>query len=217
MKPPPAPVPYEQNPEAAAKVLSEDEKHKIKEDREAADIMRADAGIAKFKIELMFTSEFSIIKPVQGVMSFWESGSQLHGGGDTIVHFCPGKKLGRNQCEHYIPDPSHGYGILVCPSCQTVWDGKQVYGQIFARLTVRGWAEAICNYYRKLDMNCDVVIKYHRNDIRAATRGKNSTDLLVETRSSGRRLKRIYKLSSIMRDTSAGSSLYDRMLAFVRA
>ena len=211
------PVPYTSNPEAQGRILSKEEKHNIAEGRKLADEIRAEEQIAKFKIELMFTKEFSIIKPVQGVMSFWESGAQLHGGGDAIIHFCPGKMLKRSECEHYIPDPSHGYGFLVCPGCNTLWKGDQVYGQVMARLTAQKWAELICKYYRKLDHNCDVTIKYHRSDIRNATRGRHNLDGLTDVRSEPKRLKRIYTLKNILRDLSGGSALYDRMLAFVKA
>jgi len=210
-------TPYQENPTAVARILTEEEKHKIAKDRELADLKLAEEGKAKFKIELMFTQEFSIIKPVPGIISFWESGAQFHGGGDSIIHWCPGRVLKRNDCEHYIPDPSHGFGILMCPKCQTVWKGEQVIGQYIARLTAQGWAQVLCDYYRRLDMNCDVVIKYHKNDIRSASRQRHSADSLHLVRSAQKRLKRIYTLANIMRDTSAGSSLYDRMIAFVKA
>lgn len=214
---PPLVVPYTQNPTQVARVLTAEERHKIEEERKKDDVFREDAGVAKFKIELLFNKEFSIIKPVPGIMSFWESGAQLHGGGDSIIHFCPSKKLGKGTCEHYIPDPSHGYGFLVCPACNEVWNGKDVYGQIIGRHTAQQWAQLIELYYRRLDMNCDVVIKYHKNDIRSAASQRHAEDSLGLVRSAPKRLKRIYTLSSLMRDMSAGSSLYDRILAFVRA
>src|ERR1044071_4879246 len=74
---------------SGAKILSAEEKERIAEGRREADRILAAEGKAKFKIELMFTEKWSIINPVPGIMSFWENGSQLHGGGDTIVHFCP--------------------------------------------------------------------------------------------------------------------------------
>ena len=213
----PIPVPYEENPTAVARILSEEERHDIKSKREAEDIFRAEQGKAKFKIELLFTKDFSIIKPVSGIMSFWESGSQLHGGGDAIIHFCPGKKLGKNNCDHYIPDPNHGYGFLVCQSCGENWKGEQVYGQIVGRHTAQQWAELVCTYYRRLQMNCDVVIKYHKGDIRSAARNLRSGESLIDVRSPQKRLKRIYTLASLMKDMAAGSTLEQRISAFVRA
>lgn len=201
----------------APRILTEEEKANIVEGRKMADAAIAAEGKAKFKIELMFTAAWSVVKPVPGIMSFWESGSQLHGGGDAIVHFCPGKKFSKSACDHYIPDPSHGYGFLVCPGCHSVWKGKDVYGQIIGRHTAKDWATLIEKYYRKLDMNCDIVIKYHKDDIRKAAQGIKAEETLYRARSSAKRLKRIYTLSNIMRDTSAGSALYDRILAFVKA
>ena len=201
---------------SGAKILTPEERHNIEEGRKEADRILAAEGKAKFKIELMFTAAWSIINPVPGIVSFWENGSQLHGGGDTIVHFCPARKLGKSDCEAYIPDPSHGYGFLVCPKCHSVWNGKDVFGQVIGRHTSQKWAELIERYYRKLDMNCDIVIKYHKTDIRkAASAGARVEDTLRMTRSAEKRLKRIYTLRAIMQDMSAGSALYDRILAFV--
>jgi hypothetical protein len=214
---PVAPVLYSDTPEATPRILTEEEKAALAQDQVIQDLKRAAAGVAKFKIELMFTAQFSIIKPVQGVVSFWESGSKLHGGGDTIIHFCPGKRLGKNQCEHYIPDPSHGYGFLVCPACNNLWNGDQVYGQVLARLTAQDWAKLLEKYYRKLDMNCDIVIKYQREDIRNAHRHRLQVDKLADVRSAPKRLRRIYTLQSLMADMAGGSSLYDRILSFVKA
>ena len=206
---------------SGAKILSAEEKERIAEGRREADRILAAEGKAKFKIELMFTEKWSIINPVPGIMSFWENGSQLHGGGDTIVPFCPGTQMGSKGtpgCDHYIPDPSHGYGFLVCPHCHNVWKGKDVYGQIISRLTAKGWATLIEKYYRKLDMNCDIAIKYPQMDLRkAASAGIRVEDTLRQARSPEKRLVRIYTLRAMLQDMSAGSGLYDRILAFVRA
>lgn len=215
--PKPVPLPYDHNPTAVTRILTEEERYDIESARRVEDIFRADQGKAKFKIELMFVKDFSIIKPVPGIISFWESGTQLHGGGDSIIHFCPGKKLGKNDCDHYIPDPNHGYGFLVCPSCGSTWTGDQVFGQVVGRHTAQKWAELICTYFHRLGMNCDVVIKYHKSDIRSANSARFAGDALQTVRSSPKRLKRIYTLASLMQDMAGGSSLYDRMLAFVKA
>lgn len=214
-KPKPVLTPVEETP--GTKILTEEEKAKIDADREKDDIFRSDQGLAKFKIELMFTKEFSITKPVPGVISFWESGTKLHGGGDALIHFCPGKKLGTNECQSHIPDPAHGYGLLVCPACKTVWKGDQVYGQIIGRHTAQQWANLICTYFRRLEMRCDIVIKYHSSDIRNATVQRFNNDALQSVRSGQKRRKSIYTLASLLKDMSAGAELYDRVLAFVRS
>lgn len=209
-------TPYELNPEEMGPLTLED-KESIGQQRAREDERKASEGLAKFKIEILFDRGFSTIKPSAGIVSFWGNANKLHGGGDTIIHFCPGKKLGRSDCDHYIPDPAHGYGFLICPKCHEVWNGDDVDGQVAARLTSQKWAELIMSYYRKLDMMCDVVIKYHSSDIRSATLSKNPGDALATVRSSKRRLRRIYTMSAIIQDTSAGADLYKRFLAFVRA
>jgi hypothetical protein len=211
-------TPYSLNPEEG-RALTPEDKETVEQQRAREDERKANAGIAKFKIEVLFNKGFSTIKPSAGIVSFWGNANQLHGGGDTIIHFCPGKRLGRSDCNHYIPDPSHGYGFLICPKCHEVWNGDDVDGQVAARLTTQKWAELIYNYYVRLDMMCDVVIKYHTTDIRNATTAsiRDGGEALASARSPKKRLRRIYTMSAIIRDTSAGADLYKRLLAFVSA
>ena len=213
---PAVPTPYELHPEQSI-LLTREKKEDIDATRAAEDERKANVGIAKFKIEVLFNKGFSIIKPSAGIVSFWENANQLHGGGDTIIHFCPGRKLKKNNCNHYIPDPSHGYGFLVCPKCHEVWNGDQVDGQVMGRHTVQNWAELLLQYYRRLDMRCDLVVKYHSGDIRNAAHAKHAQDALAKVRSEEKRLRRIYTLSAIIKDTSAGADLYKRFLAFLTA
>jgi hypothetical protein len=58
---------------------------------------------------------------------------------------------------------------------------------------------------------------YPANDIRAAAAAKHSGEALATARSRGKRLKRIYRMSAIIKDTAAGADLLTRIKAFVRA
>jgi hypothetical protein len=199
--------------------MDAEEKEVLEKRKSALDKLLEEQNIAKYKIEILFAKNYSPSKPSAGIMSFWESGTKLHGGGDTILHMCPGKDLGKNNCDAFIPDASHGYEFLVCPVCHVVWEGAQVSGQIAYRLTAQDWAKVVLKYYQKLEMRADIYMKYHPQDIRTAAALEQSKqhmgDVLLGARRSRR--PRIYPLSNILKDTSAGADLEARFLAFLRA
>lgn len=199
--------------------MKPEEREALEAKKKAMDKLLEEHNIAKYKIEIMFGRDYSPNKPSAGIMSFWESGSKLHGGGDTIMHICPGKDLGANDCESFIPDVGHGYGFLVCPRCKTAWNGDQVYGQVAFRLDAQKWAEVVLKYFYKLEMRADIYMKYHKDDIRAAAAAEQEKqhmgDLLQVSRMS--RKPRIYPLKNIIRDTSSGADLGKRFQAFLRA
>lgn len=205
--------------ESSNPFLSAEEKEIIEAKKKALDEMLDLKGLARYKIEIMLGKGYAPSKPSAGIMSFWESGTKLHGGGDTIMHICPGKERKVSDCEAFISDAGHGYGFLVCGSCGRGWEGEEVYGQVGFRLTAQNWAKAVLKYYMRLDMNADIVVKYHYEDIRNAA-------LLEQERQRGgevlagarqRRVPRIYPLKNIIKDTSAGADLEGRFFAFMRA
>lgn len=199
--------------------ITEEEKEAIEQKKQALDKLLEEKDLAKYKIEILFGRGFSPSKPSHGGVSFWESGSKFHGGGDTILHFCPGKDLKVSDCDAFIPDASHGYGFLICPKCHQTWQGEQVGGQILARLTAQGWAQLVLKYFLRLEMRADIYVKYHPDDIRSAAAIEQAKqhmgDILMGARKSRR--PRIYPLKNIIKDTSAGASLESRFLAFLRA
>lgn len=199
--------------------ITEEEKETIEQKKRALDKLLEEKDLAKYKIEILFGKGFAPSKPSHGGVSFWESGSKLHGGGDTILHICPGKDLRVNDCDSFIPDASHGYGFLICPKCHRSWEGEQVSGQILARLTAQGWAQLVLKYFLRLEMKADIYVKYHPDDIRSAAAIEQARqhmgDVLMGARRSRR--PRIYPLKNIIKDTSAGASFESRFLAFLRA
>lgn len=198
--------------------ITPEEQATVEQKKAALDKLLEDKDLAKYKIEVLFGKGFAPNKPSHGAMSFWESGSKFHGGGDTILHLCPGKSLGLSDCDAFIPDASHGYELLICSQCGHTWKGEQVSGQILARLTAQGWAALVLKYFRKLEMRADIYVKYHPTDIRSAAaleqaRQRGGEELLKARVSQ----KRIYPLKNLIKDTSAGASLESRLLAFLRS
>ena len=206
-----------ENPLAQAG-LTEEKVRALKEKEATADSLRESQGIAKYKIELLLAGDRMAMKPSPGVLTFWESGARLHGGGDAVMHICPGKHLKKNDCEAFIPDSGHSLGFLVCPKCYSRWSGEQVHGQVAFRLTPQGWATVLHRYYMKLGGNADLVIKSMPLDLRRASdreqERQRGGELLGRVR--GKRNTVVYPLAHIIKDTAAGAGLYERILAFVR-
>lgn len=207
-------IPIEEAPK-----LSEEELHTIRQRMELLDKLLAQEQKAKFKIELLFGSARQMAKPTPGALSFWESGTKLHGGGDAKLYICAGRVTGKTDCEAFIPDVSNGYGYLLCPRCKEVWKGEQVSGEVFAKLQMRGWADLLLKFFVRLEHNADIYIKHAKDDIRAAAYFEQAKQLKGEKlhRARQNRLPYIYPLKNIIRDTSGGADLLGRFYALLTA
>lgn len=208
----------EDNPVENAPVLTEEDEHIIRQKMAALDKLLATEQKAKYKIELMFGKARSVHNPTPGMLSFWESGTKLHGGGDTKMYMCPANKFGGN-CEAFIPDVSTGYGFLVCPKCKKVWKGAQVDGEVVAVLPLRRWAEPLLKYFVRLDMNCDIYLKYAPEDVRTVAMLEQQRNMGGEKleRVRAKRAVSIYPLKNIIKDTSNGADLLGRFQAYLLA
>lgn len=196
--------------------LIEEEREAVQKRMEAMDKLLAEQQKAKYKLELFFGEERSLHKAVPGILSFWESGTKLHGGGDAKIYFCPGKQLKLSNCEAPIPFEFNAYGHLVCPACKQAWQGEQVIGEIMGRHTMRQWADVLFLYFQRLGGNCDIYLKHAPNDIRSLAAAEQERqrggELLARARKRG---LYIYPLKNIMTDTAHGADLLGRFYAFL--
>lgn len=175
--------------------------------------------LARYKIEIMFGDERSTWKPTPGVMSFWESGTKLHGGGDAKIYICPSSYLNKGTCTAVIPEISTGQGLLVCPGCNAAWKGDQVIGEIFGRWTMKVWADVILRYFILMSNNADIYLKFSPTDIRykaalEQVRQRGGEELEKARRDRG---KHIYPLRNLIKDTAAGADLWKRLHSFLVA
>jgi hypothetical protein len=186
--------------------LTEEDLHTLKKKMEALDLLLERDQKGKYKIELFFSFRRNTREAVPGMLSFWESGTKLNGGGDAKIYICPGKSLKKSECEAFIPDSSNGYGYLCCPKCGQVWKGEDVSGEILARLTMQGWAQLIHKYFVRLGHNADIYVKHPREDIRSTAgleQEKQMGGELLE-RSRSKIVSYIYPLKHIIKDTQNG-------------
>lgn len=199
--------------------LSPEELEAVHERMKLLDELLKTGTKAKYKIEILFTRSRSVHKPTPGAISFWESGSKLHGGGDAKLYICPSKSLGRGECEAFIPDTANSSSFLWCPKCGGRWEGKEVIGERLAVLPLKKWGEVVLYYFTRLENHADIYVKYARDDIRTKTMLEQARqrggEVLEKVRNN--RAKSIYPLKNIVWDTSNGADLLGRFQAFLLA
>lgn len=195
---------------------------------------------ARYKIEVHFGKDRSIsaLKPSTGAVLIWESGKELHGGGDDKMYWC-----GYDDCNKPIRSTAMGAFHLVCPHCQRENFLDQIskdqhiaavrkrgqstrqfqampciVGEKFFKLPPKKLASLLAKTWYNLDCDADIYAKYHPLDIRR----RPETHGIVETvdgiqKAREKRALMIYPLKNILKDTAAGADLEVRLLAFVTA
>lgn len=191
--------------------------HRIKE----IGLLLKEEKKAKFKLEIVFNHERSRDRAFPGVLTFWENANKLHGGGDSKVYGCPAKDVGKADCEAIIPDAANSGMFLTCVKCGHIWRRDDVFGEVFYRATYQGWTDILMHWFKRLELDADIRIKYAKDDIRAVTAKEQERqrggELLEKARSEDRRATAIYRLASIIKDTSSGADLRGCILNFLRA
>lgn len=177
--------------------------------------------VALYKIEIQFGRDHHVNgTPTYGMLTLWESGTKLHGGGDALLYVCPSKTLKLGDCEGVIPDAMNGRSVVVCPHCMVAWKNADLVGQVYYRLPITKWAEVVHRWFVRLNMNADIRVKYFYQDIRVASEKEQAKELrgelLEKARSASQRVSRVYPLENIVRDVNAGADMYNRILAFLR-
>lgn len=199
--------------------MLDEEKELLEKKKKTLDELLARECVGKYKIEIMFSSKRSVTQPSPGILSIWESGSKLHGGGDAKVYFCPGKETGEGICDSIIPFDNVNYGHALCPKCKTVWKGEQLKGEIMGRWTMQTWATKLVKYFHDLGCSADIYVKQPKADIRKAAALEQEKqmhgDALIVARRATYRY--IYPLKRILADTQAGSDLHGRFHTFLKS
>jgi hypothetical protein len=198
----------------AETAISQTESDAIKAQMQAIDKFFQARIEATFKIEVQFGKDRSTWKPCVGMMSIFLSGTKLHGGGDEKLYMCP-----KEGCDGIIYPNERLGAQVVCRKCNMFWPENDLIGELMFKLTAQNWAKVLEKWFNRLEGKCDIYLKYHPTDIRYAAAQEQlrqkGGDLLNKARNN--RGLHIYPMRNIIKDTSNGSAVYDRFLAFVRA
>lgn len=168
---------------------------------------------AKFKIEIKFRDERSLLDDISIGWQAYESGKHLHGGGDELIYWCISKGDKDIGCGAPIIGSNIIQGVALCMKCNRQLNAAMLTSNFVIRMTLRKLAQETAKLWRKLDGSADVYCKFNPGDIRyKIMEQKLGSD-------EARRLQGlfIYPLAHIIKDTSAGSSLESRLEAFFKA
>jgi len=189
---------------------------------------------AHWKLQIWFKSDRSIHKPITFTLTFWESGKRLHGGGDESAFICrrnpnapkpvrpPFLALGKSPfpkeasvdgCNTIIPGDQAVNGYVICPGCGVRWDTEHIADSLYYVLPVEVASTVIAEWFRKLDSDCDLYLKYRPEDVRAKMMAQ-TYGLAEAIRNKG---LLIYPLRNIMRELAAGATLESRIKAVMLA
>jgi hypothetical protein len=186
---------------------------------------------AKFKIQLWFKSDRHLTGVVAYTLSFWESGKRLHGGGDEMMFICrrhegaplvapfdvarsPAKNMTSRGCGKLIPGELAQLGdVIVCPHCGTRHRTDQIGDSVFYRTTMDKAADVLASWWRKLDCDADIYVKYSPKDPRTLLMA-SATDIATARRMKG---LTVYPLARIIKDTLAGATVESRFKALLTA
>ena len=202
--------------------LSEEEQDAVeKYVKTLAYLLEKEGQKALYRVEVFFGTSRSTWKPTFGIVSFWAAGARLSGEGDAKLYLCPGERLGKSACENIIPEAGMMHGKIFCPSCNQVWTQEEVIGEVMYRLTMQNWTHVVLGHFRKLGCNADITLKFSPHELRRATEKEQEKDFRGDLMDAVR-IKRIqqgaiYPLRNIIKDTTAGADLYNRIHTFLTA
>lgn len=168
---------------------------------------------ARFKIELKFREERSLLDDVSVGWQVYESGKHLHGGGDELVYWCLSSDGLEQGCGAPIIGSNIIQGVALCMGCNRQINAAMLTSNFVIRMTLRKLAQETAKLWRKLDGSADIYCKFSPEDIRYK--------IMVKKIGSDKARKLqglfIYPLTNLIKDTSAGSSLESRLEAFFKA
>lgn len=214
-------------------VLSEEEVQNLvvkKIEEAAAEQAEIQKKKANHKIQIWFVTDRKLHGTCSYSISFWESGKRLHGGGDEMMFLCrrhegapklapmevvsPKANVGPRGCGKLIPGGlAELSGFVVCPHCQTKHRTDQIGDSVFYKTSIKDAAKVLADWWRKLDCDADVYVKYAPSDPR--------TMLMAQTMGfkKARELKglTIYPLAHIIQDTLTGATVESRFEALLTA
>lgn len=191
----------------------------------------SDKEIARYKIELHFGKNRTTAGPNVCAISAYESGRHLDGEGDEMMYICAERdrglelgsgthkvkdapvERGTDGCGAFIKGSSLKGGFAMCPSCSSIIRADALTNTIIVSLPTKRLAGVVTDWFRKLDSNCDIYVKYHPTDIRyIAMEQAHGLDKARMLRGLS-----IYPLANIIRDTTAGASVESRFAAFLES
>lgn len=189
--------------------------------------------IANYKVQVMFGPDRSGLRDFNSLIQFYGSGKHFHGGGDELLYVCMdrlevatknmrgemwrfyldilNKKVRDHGCGALIPSNAIGGGMAYCENCKMGIVAENLVSEIYLRGTTGDVAKFVAEVWQRVTKgDADVYCKYNREDIRY----KVQEQKLGSEEANRLKGKFGYRLSRILKDTSAGATLESRFRAF---
>lgn len=208
------------DPEVAKKVVrnieeySEEEKNSLT----ALEQMLGEDDVGRYKIEVMFSTDRTTKgASFKGAIVFWISGSELSGGGDTILYPCLGENCKGLIGPTDLASVSHS---AFCKECGQVWNQDDLEGITVYRLTDKNWAELIAKSFVRANCNSDIYLKHARGEMKEAVnyiKGKEGGYVGDKLRETRKQTSAMYRFRDIIKDCNNGSTIEAKVLSFLRA
>ena len=178
-----------------------------------SELLKSTKTAAKYKIDITFGQQRTRMDTL-GMVQILESGGTLQGEGDVKLYWCPS-----DTCGKVMFHSSHASGMPFCEHCKQTWKGEELVGERIFRNSVQKIAELIEKIWYQLDGDADIYIHYHPTDLRRATLNFREEDLEVQLGKAraGRQRPYVYTLARLIKDTSNGASVSNRIRAFLDA
>lgn len=198
---------------------------RAKESKEdVSTVLGAKEVPALYKIEVFFGPNRTLSGPNSCTIKFWESGRRLHGGGDDLMFMCRNRQNLSEGCGKLFSSDFVRNSIAICPACHKAINGEmcvrslafrdeRAAGGEDYRIETRKLADLLAKYWRRLDGNADVYLKFDKSDIRYRMIERE----MGPVKAKELRGLSIYPLRNILSDTAGGTDLGDRMFAFLTA
>ena len=116
-------------------------------------------------------------------------------------------------CDALIPGDHSVKGFVLCPHCGVRWDTEHIADALYYRLPVEKAAEVLAMWYRKLESNCDVYVKFRPEDVRVKMMAR---EFGIKKAREPKGLV-IYHNVHIIRDCSNGATVESRFKALLLA
>jgi hypothetical protein len=191
---------------------------------DVSEVLGAKEVPALYKIEVFFGPNRTATGPNSCTIKFWESGRRLHGGGDDLMFMCKNRQNLKEGCGKLFSSDFVRNGIAICPKCQKALNGEMCVRSLAFRdetkagggdyrIETRKLAALLATYWRRLDGNADIYLKFDQSDIRYRMVERE----MGPVKAKELRGLSIYPLRNIIFDTANGTELELRMFAFLTA
>ena len=137
----------------------------------------------------------------------------------TKLYWCPGRRLGVNDCERLLIPDSNFSVNHTCPCCGNTWKAEVMMGEIIARLPRQKWAQMLAQQVESLGRFVDIRAKVFTEGARVATyedlSRKGDGSRVEKVRRLAKRV--YYPYRNLIRDLNNGSTLESRMVFLLNA